>query len=62
MLMILPNAQVVVSLDHAIQGLQLPDHELEQRRLAASVGAHKGHAAVEVDTKVNVAVQHLQRT
>jgi hypothetical protein len=28
------DAQVVVALDHAVQRLQLPSHELQQRRLA----------------------------
>jgi hypothetical protein len=39
-LVVLPDAQVVVPLDHAIQRVQLPRHQLQQRRLAGTVRAH----------------------
>lgn len=51
--MVHADAQVVVALDQAVQRLQLPRHQLKQRRLACAVSANNRHTAVEVDAQVN---------
>lgn len=48
------DLEVVVALDHAVQGLQLARHQLQQRGLASSVGPHQGYAGVQVHPKVHL--------
>ncbi len=45
-LVVLPDLQVVVALDHAVQRLQRTRHQLQQRALARAVWAHQRNARV----------------
>ena len=53
-LVVVPDLQVVVSLDHAVQRLERAQHELEQRALARAVGAHDRDPAVQVHAQVHL--------
>ncbi len=57
--MILPNPQVIVSFDHAIKRVQLANHQLEQCGFPTAIWPHEGNTAVQVNAKVNIAVEHL---
>mmetsp|Transcript_4203 Transcript_4203/g.12015 ORF Transcript_4203/g.12015 Transcript_4203/m.12015 type:complete len:623 (-) Transcript_4203:26-1894(-) len=59
MLVVLPDLEMIVPLDHAVQGVQVASHELEQGRLSGSVRSNDGNARVEIDAKVHVRVQDL---
>jgi len=57
MLVVAGDAQVVVARHHAIGRHELADHQLQQGRLAGSVGSHDRNAAVEVDAEIDLLVQ-----
>eukprot|EP00966_Prymnesium_polylepis_P131755 3047049-Prymnesium_polylepis.1 len=52
---------VLVLLDRALGRRELAAHQLEQRRLAAAVGADEGDARVAVDANVEVLVEVILR-
>ena len=59
-LVVAGKAQVAVAADLARGGLELADEQLEQRRLAGTVGADKREPRVEVQTKVEVLGQERE--
>ena len=53
-LVVLCDLQVVVALHHAVQGLQVSHHQLEQGGLPGTVGAHQRHPRIKVNRQVNL--------
>eukprot|EP01085_Mycamoeba_gemmipara_P003063 Mycagemm_TRINITY_DN9435_c0_g1::TRINITY_DN9435_c0_g1_i1::g.3063::m.3063 type:complete len:218 gc:universal TRINITY_DN9435_c0_g1_i1:131-784(+) len=58
-LMVPAPLEMRVALDHAVGGLQLAYHELEQCGLAGTVETHEGNARVKINSKVELAEQNL---
>ena len=56
-LVVLADAEVAVAADDSLRGRQLSRHELEERRLAGSVGPDEGDARVAVDAELEVGVE-----
>ena len=62
MLVVTPNGQVGVPAHCALGWTDVSSHELEERRLASSIGTHKGNSAVTVDAKLQILqVQEARR-
>eukprot|EP00128_Syssomonas_multiformis_P015610 Colp12_sorted_trinity150504_noHs@26975 len=58
-LVVTGELEVRVDADHALGGSELANHQLEESRLASTVGTDKGNAGVHVDTELKVSVKVL---